>query len=152
MALKIVRGKNFPIGVDFGSGTVKLAQLRAAEDQLELLGAASVEIPLSLRQVPAKRQAFLVQAIRKILRAASFRGRQCVVSLPAEDTVVQHVKIPQCGQDEVHALVRHELEGKLPYPVAQAVIRHVVVADAYAEGQNRQEVIVFCASHATLNA
>jgi len=152
MSLKIVRGKALPIGVDFGSGTVTLAQLRAQEDHLELLGVASIEIPLPLRKAPAKRQGFLVQAIRKTLRAASFRGRQCVLSLPAEATIVQHVKIPQCPPDDIPGLLRHELEGKLPYPVSEAVIQHVVVADAYAEGQNRQEVIVFCVSRTTLNS
>jgi len=152
MSLKLVRGKTFPIGVDLGTSTVKLAQLRTENDQLELVGAASVEIPHPIRQVPAKRHGFLVQAIRKILRATPFRGRQCVLSLPADETVVQHVKIPQAPSDEVEPLLRRELEGKLPFPVDQAVIRHVVAGDAYGDGQSRQEVIVFCTSRAALTA
>lgn len=152
MSLKMARGKTYPIGVDLGSSMVKLAQLRMENQQLELLAAACAEIPPSVREAPAKRQGFLVQAIRKILRATSFKGRQCILSLPAGATVVQHVKIPQVAPQEAEPLLRRELQGKLPYPVEEAVIRYVVAGDAYAEGHNRQEVIAISASHSTLNA
>lgn len=151
MALKFVRGKTFPIGVDLGSSTVKMAQLRLEDDQLELLAAASAEVPLRIRETPAKRNGFLAQALRKMLRAAPFKGRRCVLSLPAEATSVQHAKLPAMGAEEMDAALRHELQGKLPYPVEDAVIRYVVAGNVYSESADRQEVIAICASRETLS-
>ena len=45
MAVKIVTGKNLPIGVDLGTSSVKLAQLRESDSGHELLAAGMAEIP-----------------------------------------------------------------------------------------------------------
>ena len=151
MALKIVRGKTLPIGVDLGTSTVKLAQLRTDQGQLDLVAAASAQIPPAHRQVGGKRNGFLAQAIRKILRSAEFKGKQCILALPAQDTVVQHLKIANVAAGEIDQIIQQELQGRLPYPVEDAIVRHVVAGESCGETDGKQEVIAVCTARQVLN-
>lgn len=151
MALKIVGGKTLPIGVDLGTSTVKLAQLRMDHGQLDLVAAASAQIPPTHRQAGGNRSGFLAQAIRKILRSAEFKGKQCILALPAEDTVVQHLKIANVAAGEIDQIIQQELQGRLPYPVEDAIVRHVVAGESCGETDGKQEVIAVCTARQVLD-
>ena len=152
MALKIARGKTLPIGVDLGTSTVKLAQLRMDNGELDLVAAASAQIPPTHREAGSRRNGFLAQAIRKILRSARFKGKQCILSLPAEDTIVQHLKIANVSGGAIDQLIHQELQGRLPYPVEDAIIRHIVAGESYGESDSKQEVIAVCTARQVLTS
>jgi len=152
MALKIVKGKNLPIGIDLGSSAVKLAQLRLLEDNYELLAAATEEIPPECRTDQDQRLAFIGDAIRRMLKPKTFVGKQCILSLPAEATMVQHVKMPRLKSDQIADALRFELEGKLPYSVDDAVIRHIVAGDIPGDSEGKQEMIAFTVPRRTVDA
>jgi len=151
MALKIVVGKTLPIGVDLASSAVKLAQLRASEGGVELVAAGETAVPRACRD-QASRLEYFCHGVRKALRSCPFKGRQAILSLPAHETFVQHVKIPKLPPQERPQALESELEGKLPYPVEDAVIRSTVVGDVYGEDDARQEAIVVAVSRRTLNS
>ena len=151
MALKIIRGKSLPIGVDLGSSAVKLAQLRVTGENIELLAAGTAQVPVYCRENLDERLEFLSQNIRKIIKSNPFKGRHCVLSLPAEATFVHHVKIPRLTAEEIPFALQQELQGKLPYGVDDAVIRFVVAGEAYGEGDPKQEVIVICVARPVLD-
>ncbi len=152
MSIKIIKGRNLPIGLDLGSRTIKMAQLRMVEDSCELLAAESVELPSDCRTDPRKRLAFTGDAVRKMLAAGGFGGRKCIMSLPASATFVQHVRIPKLIGENAARAVADEIEGKLPYPVDQAVIRHIVAGDVLGDGEPKQEVVVVAVSKPLLES
>jgi type IV pilus assembly protein PilM len=150
MALKIVRGKALPIGVDLGSSILKMAQLRQMNDTIELLAAGSAEIPWDCRKDLPRRLEFLTKSVRSTLRSNQFKGRRCIISLPAEVTYVQHLRVPKGTSEETQQVVECELQGKLPYAVKDAVVRHIVAGEVFGEGEIKQEVIAVAAARATL--
>ncbi len=150
MALKLNKARNLPIGVDLGSATVKMVQLRQTDQGLELVAAAMQEIPRSIRHDPSQRMTFLRQTVRNILKNTQFRSSQCVLSLPAKATFVQHVKIPKLPAPETIKALQWELEGKLPFPTEDAIIRHVVAGDVFGEAETKQEVIVVATAKRTI--
>jgi len=152
MPLRIVKGKNLPIGADLGSSTIKLAQLRLADDQYELLGADSRQIPPECQADQDQRMAFMADAIRAMLKTKTFTGRQSIVSIPAETTVVQHVKMPHMKPEMLTGALRAELEGKLPYPLEDAIVRHVLAGDIPGDSENQQELITFSVSRDVIEA
>ena len=152
MPLKIVKGRNLPIGADLGSSTVRLAQLRLSEGQYNLLAADSKDIPPECRTDQDQRLAFMVDAIRTMMKSKAFSGRQCILSVPAETTVVQHVKIPRLKGDMLDSALQAELEDKLPYPLHDAVIRHVVAGEILGDSENQQELIAFSVPRKVIEA
>lgn len=152
MALKIVRGKNLPIGLDLGSSRVKMVQLRQTDQDYELVAADWAQVPPECRADARQRMRFLGGAIRKLLATNKFLGNRCILSLPAEATFLQHVKVPKLPPDQTASAVLQELEGKLPYPPAEAVIRQITAGDVFGDGEAKQEVIVVAVSRAVLEA
>ena len=152
MPLKIVKGKNLPIGVDLGTSTVKLAQMRLVESTYELVAAAAEEIPRECRSDLDQRLAFLADAIRRMTKSKTFAGKQCILSIPAETTVVQHVKMPRLKAELLPNAIRAELDGKLPYSVDDAIVRHVLAGDIPGDADHKQEMIAFSVSRQTVDA
>lgn len=152
MALKIVKGKALPIGVDLGTSCVKMAQLKVAGDSLELLAASAIEVPHALRSDAQRRLGFYGRAIRDLVRTGAFNGRETMLGIPAEATFVQHVRVPKGPPQQVAEAVRQEITGKLPFPTKDAEIRQILAGDVAAEGEPRQEVIVVAVARSTLDA
>lgn len=141
-----------PIGMDVGYTNVRLVQLRMSQTGPELLGAASVHLPTEYREDEFGRLDYLSENIRKIMKSRIFKGNQCVLSLPAEVTFVHHVRIPQLPQEKMEQALREEVADKLPYPIENAVLRHIVAGEVHAKGRDKQEVIIIAVTKDTLKA
>ncbi len=152
MALKIVRGKNLPIGVDLGSTRVKVAQLRVAAENLELVAASAVDIPPARRKDLKSRLDFIAQSIRAMMGRDTFKGREAILSLPAQATFLHHVKMPQVPEEHMDNALRMELQGKTPYAVEDATIRYVIAGELPGEEEKKVEVIVAAVPSKLLNA
>ena len=152
MAMKIVRKKALPIGLDVGSSRLKAAQLRFSGETLELLAAGAAELPPPDEMSLSDRLSLIADAIRGLLRSSHFRGNACVLSLPARDTFLHHVKVPKLPAAETLRAVRGELQGKLPYPPEEAIIRDIVAGDVPGEGESKREIIVVAARRQTLES
>jgi type IV pilus assembly protein PilM len=151
MGIKITKSQTLPIGVDLGTAVAKLVQMKIRTEGIELLAAGAVEIPAGARKDPKQRASCLVQGVSKLLQTKPFKGRQCVLCLPAQDVSVHHVKLPKLSPEDTVKALRMELQGKLPCPVGQAVVRHLVAGDIYGDAEPRQEIIVISASRSVLD-
>jgi len=151
MPLTLTKNKVLPIGIDLGTSAAKVAQLRLNEAEVELVAAAHVAVPPESRADLSTRARVLVKGLQSSLKGESFKGRQCVLSIPADDTFVQHVKLSSMPEDDIAHALELELNGKLPYPTTEAIIRHIVAGKAYDEsGKEKLEVIAVCAARRTL--
>lgn len=152
MVWKISKTRELPIGVDPGTAVVKMAQVRRVDGRLELVAVATAEVPQDFRRDPSKRLAFLSGRLHRPLREAGFKGRKCVLSLPAAETFVHHVKTAKLPAHELGLALQCELEGKLPCPPAEAVIRHVIAGEILLQSRSGLEVIVMGAPRKTVKA
>ncbi|MFB3891851.1 MAG: type IV pilus assembly protein PilM [Phycisphaerae bacterium] len=155
MPLKIARtfsNRTLPIGVDLGTSAVKMAQLRTGEDSAHLLAAGSADLTAAPRKDLASRQEIIGAAIRDILRTNPFKGRKCILCIPSDSVAVQHIRTPKLSHEDLARSLGAELQGKLPFAVEDAIIRHVVAGDVYGEGDPQQEVIIVAALRETIES
>jgi type IV pilus assembly protein PilM len=136
--------------VDLGATSVKLAQLKTIDEEVELLAAGAVEVPPAGHADERERLALLGDGIQTILKRGTFHSRQCILGLPAHATFVHHVKVPKASAEDTAKAVLWELQGKLPCPVEDAVVRYVVAGEVYGDGETKQEVVTVSASRRTL--
>ncbi|MBS3820857.1 MAG: type IV pilus assembly protein PilM [Planctomycetes bacterium] len=141
-----------PIGVDLGSSSAKLVQLRSTRNGHELAACGRVEIPLHIRRDPIGRLGFFAHRLPRLLKSGGFKGHRCVLGLPAENTFVRHVKIPNVSEKDTEAAVMRAAQRELPYPVREAVIRHVVAGEVYSDGETKREVIIVAIPMSTMEA
>ncbi len=149
---KVLKTRALPIGIDLGTAVVKMAQMRKANGQLELLAAARADVPPDCQDNVGKRRDFLADRLRNILKEHGFKGRRCVLSIPAADTFVKHIRTAKMPPDELDKVLRLELEGKLPFNHNDAIIRHIVVGQVQGENEGQQEVIIIAISRKSAEA
>jgi Tfp pilus assembly PilM family ATPase len=134
-----------PIAIDFGAHSIKLLQV-TCDDPPKLLASASIDVPADVRRDGDAHRAFLTTALKDAMRDGRFKGRRAVASLNSAHTHVQHVRIAKAEPAQTASLIEEELRGRIPFYPAGVIVRHVVVGDVFADGQNRVETICFAAS------
>lgn len=134
-----------PIGVDFGSDNLRLAQVEQAEGEYRLVAAASADVPAHVRNDPAARFAFFGQAVRELMAQGSFRGRRVVLNLPASMMYIQHLRLPKMDDEALKKALMWEARGKLPIDPTQAVLRHIVAGEIYHDQEPKYEIVLMAA-------
>ena len=76
-----------PIGVDFGSDSLRLAQVEqvgvtAGAADFKLVAAASADVPAHVRHDPPTGMAFFAETLRDLLGQGNFRGRRPCSACP----------------------------------------------------------------------
>ena len=140
-----------PIGVDFGSDGLRLAQVRYEGGDYRLIAAASADVPSHVRHDSAARLAFFVQTTRDLLAQGNFAGRQAVLSLPASMMFIQHLRMAKMDEQSTLKALPWEAAGKLPIDPSVALMRHIVAGEIYADQEPRQEIILMAASREAVN-
>src|SRR5436190_795863 len=142
-----------PIGVDFGSDCLRLIQVQRGDggNEFKLIAAASADVPAHVRHDPGARLNFFIDTIKDLLVAGKFRGRQCVLGLPAASMFIQHLRMPKLDGEAMKKALPWELRGKLPIDPSHAQLRHVVAGDVFEGQESKSEVIVIAAAREMVN-
>jgi len=142
-----------PIGVDFGSDCLRLAQVApAGQGEYKLIAAASADVPNHVRHDPAGRINFFVETTKELLASGKFRNRQACLGLPASMMFIQHLRMPKLDADAMRKALPWELRGKLPIDPSHALLRHIIAGDVFDGQEPKDEVIVMAAAKETVNA
>lgn len=149
------RSDALPIGLQIGSDAVRMAQVQSRGKEMELLAIGTASLagkdgPGGNPAAPGQAAA-IAQAISELVKSKPFKGKRCVLSLPAETVFIQHVKIPKVRPEQLPQVLRMELKGKLPESYDNMVVRHVVAGDVMTDGKMQQEVIVVAAPRDVVN-
>ena len=132
-----------PIGIDFGSDHLRLAQVQYDGSDHKLFAAASTDVPSYAQGDFDSRLDFFSEAIRELMQRGHFKGRRVVLSLPASLMYLLHLKLPKMDEARMKNAVRTFSKGKLPIEPEGALIRHIVTGDI--DNGHHQEVIVLAA-------
>ena len=144
MAIGFTKKKQSPIAIDFGADSLKLLQI-VPTDPPQLVAAGCVVIPEHARSDGTARQAFLTDALRSLLKSQPFRGRRAMLSIPAFQTIMQHLELTTGEHESLDAQVGLQLQQRLNVDPGRMVIRHFPVAQVMRDGQSRQEIICLAA-------
>jgi len=140
-----------PIGVDFGSDSLRLAQVQRVDGDYRLIAAACAQIPDNLNDNPRGRLEFFVHSVREILSHAPFRGRQAVLALPASETIVRELRMKTMDESHLKRSLPKAAKDCLPFDSSDAILRHIVAGPFTGGGENEQEVIVIGAAREEIN-
>ena len=163
---QLARSPYLPIGVDLGSASVTLAQVRlvdrAARDfRLVALATAKTSgFEENIASGPSARQADRRRRfaeVQEILSHDHFKGRKCIIALPARDCFVQHLSVPrECLENpqDIKAAINWELQDKSEMffghqiDVNETVVQYLMTGhEIYEDGLSKEEVITFGVSH-----
>jgi type IV pilus assembly protein PilM len=146
--LRLQRTYTHPIGLDLGAESVKLIQVQAAGDSLEIVAAARhVVVPSdeSSPHDPVAARAEALKAASRLLGTGGFRGRRVVAALPREIVHFKNIRLPMIPAEELAGAVEIEARNIFPFDTDDAHVRHLYAGEVRQGGDARQEVIVLAA-------
>jgi len=133
-----------PIGVDFGTETLRLAQVERIGGEFRLIAAATAPVPAAARDDNSVRFSFLKQTVRDLLTQGHFHGRRSILSLPASRMVIQHLRLAPDDASRRGAL-HVALHDRLRTNVTDVLLRHLVAGQVEENGREFDEIIAMAA-------
>lgn len=141
-----------PIGVDFGSDCLRMAQIQVTNGEPRIIAAASADVPSHVRNDANARASFFVETAKDLLAQGGFKGRRAVLALPAAQMYIQHLRIPKMDEEAMKKALPWEARGKIPIDPMHALLRHVVAGEIYQDSEPKNEVILMAAAREVVNS
>jgi Tfp pilus assembly PilM family ATPase len=152
-----------PIGIHLNADAVYMVQFEQAEGAVSVVSKAAKRFasapdanPDDIEMGAARPGRVLAgaddgryeearQFVREKVTSNGFRGADAVLSLPAENLVIQHVRLSPTQPEELAANLMAELHGKLPFDPEEAEVRHIVAGTVSENNETKQDVIALAA-------
>lgn len=151
MVQSLFAAKCNPVGIDFGSETLRMAQVQQVNGEYRLIGAASAPIPASIRKDQTARTQFLVDACRNTYAKGKFTGKQVIIGMPAPMMHVQHLRLPKMDDESLRKALPWEAKGKIPIEPSRALLRHVIAGEVFQDQETKLEVILMAVERETVD-
>lgn len=139
-----------PIGVDLGSGFLRMAQLGMNGQGPYLVGAGLRAKPAEIVPRSPAWQHWAIEAIKSIHREAGFKSKEVVTALPSDDLFIDPIKVPRTTLDRLSETALPKVQKRLPFAAENAMIQYIVVDQPDAKGPDA-DVLVIAAERETVN-
>lgn len=139
-----------PVGVDLGSGFLRMAQLGISGQGPYLHAAGITEKPADLAVGSPAWQRWAVDAIRSLMKAHPFSGKRVVIALPSDDLFIDQVRLPKAAVDKLEAAALLKVQKRLPFAPEAGLIRYVVAEHPDSKSPET-EVLVMAAPRVQLD-
>lgn len=126
MMLSFLKRKVFPIGVDMGSETLKMAQLIEDSEKVRVLAGTKDDLPPEMKLGSSQWQHWVIKTIRQMLAQGTFKGKKVVTALPVNEVFIDQLKIPRTPEEKLRETVIAKVSGKLPFESKDALVQFVV--------------------------
>ena len=132
--LEFLKKKVYPIGVDLGSGHLKMSQLGFDGRGLYLHAAGIEAKPDDAEAGSSTWQRWAARAARKMVNSGNFKGRKVVTALPSDDVFIDQIRIPKSASGNLESVVFSKVSKKFPFDAEGALVKHVVAEGTGGNG------------------
>jgi type IV pilus assembly protein PilM len=127
--------KRVRIGLDIGSSAVRAAEVTMDGGPGRVSRFAQVGLPVgAVVEGEVRDEGSVVAAIKRLWSEGGFGGRDVVVGISSQRSMVRQVEMPKMGAHELRSALRYEMGDLLPIPVEQAVFDFVELGPGRPKG------------------
>jgi type IV pilus assembly protein PilM len=142
------------IGVDLGSTSIKIVQLKGSGGDGNFTGA-----PISLFRTRGRTWRPLNDALRRWACLKEFVRKQkgalaksAVVSVSGNSVIVRFVKFPKMSREDLAKMIVIEAEPYIPFSIPEVNLDFQILGDVVEEAQKKMETILVAAKKEIINA
>ena len=120
------------IGVDIGSSSVKLVQLRESKGGFNLVALGMVDLPPEVIVDNAIMDSgALADAIRGLVESLKIKTKNVATSVSGHSVIIRKIQLPLMTEDELEASIQWEAEQYIPFEVSEVNLDfHILGPDA----------------------
>jgi len=139
------------VGLDIGSSSVKLVQLKEKKGgyQLVAFGAAPLP-PEAIVDGALMNSAAIVQAIQELVAQQKVKARDVAIGVRGHSVIIKKISLPRMSQEELDESIQWEAEQYIPFDVKDVNIdTQILTPEADAAGQ--MDVLLVAAKKDMIN-
>ena len=131
----MARRKN-ALGLDIGSSSVKLVQLKESKKGIQLATFAMAPLPSEAIVDGALMNATaVVETIQSMLAAQKLKNKEAAVSISGHSVIIKKISLPAMTQDELDDSIKWEAEQYIPFDVNDVYLDYQILQSRPEQGQ-----------------
>lgn len=117
------------IGLDIGTKTVKVVELKKENDKFILSGAGVVGYSgTDIAHIQDEKGLVdLASVIKKLWKDAGINSKDVAIALPESQVFTRAISFPVLTDQEIASAVKWEAEQYIPFPIAEAIVQHQII-------------------------
>jgi len=136
------------IGVDIGSRTIAVAEVKASRGTTSVTNFGGVELPNDVvREGEILDVAAVSEALRELLDSAKLTSKRVWLGVSNQRVVVRQVDLPAMDEKELRASLRYQVQEYIPIPVEEAELDVHVVSNYTADDGAEMQRLLLVAGH-----
>lgn len=139
MDIKRIFKKEYIVGLDIGSSSVKIAQFQSREDGLHLVRAELKDINYT---DDAAREKETLSALRYLLRGINIKKSRITVAINCPETAAKKVTAPYMPKSELLEGIMLEAKNYFPFSIEDSFLDFEILGDIVENGVRKNEVLV----------
>jgi type IV pilus assembly protein PilM len=142
------------IGVDLGSTSIKIVQLKGSGGRWKLHRCAHLPLTNAGPDVAApERRAQAVGLLKEYIRKQKgSAAKSAVVSVSGNSVIVRFVKFPKMSRDDLSKMIVIEAEPYIPFSIPEVNLDFQILGDVVEDAQKKMETILVAAKKEIINA
>jgi type IV pilus assembly protein PilM len=128
-------GKNL-VGVDIGTSSVKVVQVRESGKGVQLLKYGAEPLPpQSLVDGHVMNSGAVVDALRKLFKDLRIGQKEVALSIAGNSVIIKKLNLPLMKREELEEQIQWEAEQHIPYDISEVEIDYNVLGENADSGQ-----------------
>ena len=135
-------GKKSSVGLDVGSGIIKLVVIDHGGNEPQVTKVATTEVAAdAIVEGEVMDPGIVAEAIRGLLSAAGVRQKQVVTAVGGRDVIVKKIQMDRMKEGDAREVIRWEAEQHVPFDMANVELDFQIL-DPDAEGLQMNVLLV----------
>ena len=124
------------IGLDIGSSSVKVVQIKETSKGLQLVNFGFEPLPSqTIVDGAIMNQSAVVDAIRTLRDSLGIKGREVATAISGHSVIIKKIKVPPMTPEELEEQIPWEAEHHIPFSKDDVEIDHQIVGNDASGGQ-----------------
>src|SRR5436190_721874 len=138
----LLGGKKTSVGLDIGSGIIKLAVIDHSGSEPELIKVATTEVAAdAIVEGEVMDPGLVSEAIRGLFSTAGVKQRTVVTAVGGRDVIVKKIQMDRMKEGDAREVIRWEAEQHVPFDMANVELDFQIL-DPDAEGLQMNVLLV----------
>jgi len=135
-------GKKTSVGLDIGSGIIKLSEIDHSGSEPELIKVATTEVAAdAIVEGEVMDPGIVAEAIRGLFATAGVKKRAVVTAVGGRDVIVKKIQMDRMNEGDAREVIRWEAEQHVPFDMANVELDFQIL-DQDAEGLQMNVLLV----------
>jgi len=135
-------GKKTSVGLDIGSGIIKVAVIDHSGSEAELVKVATTEVAAdAIVEGEVMDPGIVAEAIRGLFSTAGVKQRSVVTAVGGRDVIVKKIQMDRMKEGDAREVIRWEAEQHVPFDMANVELDFQIL-DPDAEGLQMNVLLV----------